>query len=215
MTTDGTAPGRDPLKEWGALISRRIAEVQEILRRSRPKAERYPTVNDCYHLAHVIEAIRVANTKKRKQRPYRAPTLLESMRKSVRELDKEIENARSELPPDIPPEILDQIIDQHYSYLRELETAKRTADAVIAHYEGPEPNPARSIHGALRETWQRAGVTLPIGVGPDDPLCREVTEILKLAGIHYAAGTVSGFLRVRETRPRSGGGRKSPEKLPT
>jgi hypothetical protein len=66
----------NPQREWAALISRRIAEIQTFLRRSRPKVESYPTDIDCWHLAHVIEAVRVVNAKNRNRPPYRASPLL-------------------------------------------------------------------------------------------------------------------------------------------
>jgi hypothetical protein len=199
----------NPQREWAALISRRIAEIQTFLRRSRPKVESYPTDIDCWHLAHVIEAVRVVNAKNRNRPPYRASPLLECARKFVRELDNSIQSARSGIPP-IPAEIIDAIIDQHYPDIRELEAAKRTAEAVVARWEGPEArNPARSIRDALQEAWQRAG---------EEPnkaaLCREVTELLKLAGIHYAPSYIREMLLGRESRPRSGDGRKSPKKVP-
>jgi hypothetical protein len=206
----------DPQREWAALIIRITAEIQTILRRSRPKAEHYPTDIDCYRLAHLIEAVRVVNAKKKRQPSYRASALLECARKFVRELDKSLNSARDQIPPNVPAEILDAIIDQHYPHIREMEEAKRAAEAVVTRCEGEDPpNPARSIRDALQEAWQRAGAPITVGVKPKkDPLCREVTELLKLAGIHYEESTVSGMLRGLEKRRRSGGGRKSTEKVP-
>jgi hypothetical protein len=157
----------------------------------------------------------VVNARRRNRPTQRASRLLEAARKFAREVDKTLGDVRGDITPEVPAEILDVIIDQHYPHIRELEAAKCAAEAVIVRCEGSRPrNPARSIKDALLDAWHQAGVQAGKGVNPEDLLCREVTELLKLAGLHYEASSVSEMLRKRENRARSGGGRKLAEKVP-
>ncbi len=53
------------------------------------------------------------------------------------------------------------------------------------------------------------------GVKPKDPLCKAVTALLAIAGLHYSTTHVSDMLRDRADRPRSGGRKKLQKAPPT
>jgi hypothetical protein len=201
----------------------RPEDVQGIFRHWLGVA-RYPDIDECYHVASVIETIRAAETNSRMQeRQRQVSPSLRAGRALLRHLNEDLTSAKAEIPPGIPAQIVGTIIDQHYPHIRAIEAAQQAVGALLPYYTAQKPDPAQFACAAIMRTWHSTAAKSEIrgepavkvskGTKPNNPLCRAVTALLTMAGFNYSLATVSDMLRDR-ARGRPRGGRKSGQKVP-
>lgn len=201
-----------------------IAEVQQTLRDAWPEAPICPNDVACYRLATLVQVIKAVTVKRRRHKPKQRDELSASGRKFLRELETSLKRTKSQLPAGIPPEIVSSTLDNHPD-IREMEEARHAVQAVLQRRKSYRPEPCQRLAEAVIETWKHVDVEISRDPKPDHALCRAVTALLTICGIHYSPETVSDALRGRSARPRSSGrktvekalakGHKIPQKLPS
>jgi hypothetical protein len=172
-----------------------------------PKANQYPTASDCLNIAYKLY---VVNDTPRPKKP--SSTALKYARllllhlpsvRSAWESSAQMHKVRvggDEI-------ILNQLeLDNCLSVLKTIENTELGVTAFLrrcAPLQQSAPNKAAFIADAVQMTWLLAKTApVPKAVGPNDPLCRFVTEALALVGIRRSPSTISEMLRNRYDRQR-------------
>jgi hypothetical protein len=199
-------------EDWARLIVPIIVKVKNVIEECWPGIESYPTDIDLYSLATKIKVKKDFTERQRRAERPKIPPLISSAKKFLRELEK----ARALTLDGVPSDEL-----EHYTQdLRRIDEANEAVSNLIKSYALRPHNHAAEIEHSLMTAWRMAGVDVPKGIKPGEPLCRAVTGLMKEAGLLRAEDSVSEMLRGRAHRLRSGtpskgGGRKIAKKVPS
>jgi hypothetical protein len=211
-------------RNYHARLGEIRVDIQQVIRDIWPRipAERVPGAISCYNLVVFIKLVedkRKAEREKKKRKEKaegsRLRPQITALESAAKKFLKELQIHRADLLSSIPPGV------EEY-YRRDLDKMEAAQDAVKALFDNPPRfNPAKEMALRLTEAFQGAGLPEPQGKNREGRLCKAVTPLLALGGLHYGLDQVSDMLRDRWQRPRSGrtpakgGGRKIAESAPT
>ena len=172
------------------------ADVAKILNEEWPKAVRHPADYHCQGVAVAINYIRQVETAAI-QRPRRRKSNIDSIAgKFLKQLD--VHRAQYE-------QNREPLLETFDAYLPVVDAVRDSVQKFLERrVAAPPRDPAGHLAGKILEAWRQAGVPAGRGTRPDDPMCRAVTQALRLAGLPYTPNTVSDMLRGRARRRRNG-----------